>query len=179
MRSIVITGSECTGKTSLARNLAARLGALWLPEQARVYAESVGRPLTADDVEPIARAHLVARNATMSEAMRRRDTNFLLDTDLVSTIVYARHYYGECPRWIVDAARTGLGDLYLLCDIDVPWTGDAIRDRPLARQELHDSFRHTLADLGVPVVLIRGLGDTRMQSALDALGAGEATDLRG
>ena len=46
----------------------------------------------------------------------------LLDTDLVSTVVYSRHYYGDCPAWIEAAAVRRLADLYLLHDIDVPWT---------------------------------------------------------
>ena len=38
------------------------------------------------------------------------------DTDLVSTIVYSRHHYGDCPAWIVGEAKSRLSDLYLLLE---------------------------------------------------------------
>ena len=67
------------------------------------------------------------------------------DTDLVSTVVYASHYYGSCPAWIERAARERLGDLYLLLHPDVPWVADGLqRDRPADRARLHQLFRERL-----------------------------------
>ena len=37
MIRVVVTGSECTGKTTLAADLAARLSVPWVPEYARQY----------------------------------------------------------------------------------------------------------------------------------------------
>jgi NadR type nicotinamide-nucleotide adenylyltransferase len=164
-RRIVVTGSECTGKTTLARDLAARFGVSWVPEQSRAYAEAVSRELTVHDVEPIATAQLIAEDAGLADAYRRGDRCILLDTDLVSTVVYARHYYGTCPPWIVAEARARHADLYLLCDIDVPWEGDSVRDRPLAREELHELFRSTLVEFGARPCVVHGLGPERMVSA--------------
>lgn len=170
VRRIVVTGSECTGKTTLARTLAAHLGAGWVPEQSRGLAESVGRPLTADDVEPIARAQLQAEDTAILTARTRGDSALIHDTDLVSTVVYARHYYGACPSWILATARARLADDYLLCDIDIPWEPDLVRDRPLARTELHAAFRRTLSELGASPCLVRGLGAARLDAALRCLG---------
>lgn len=166
LRRIVVTGSECTGKTTLAHDLAAHLDVAWVPEQSRAYAESVRRELTVHDVEPIARAQRAAEEAGLAEARRRGDACLVLDTDLVSTVVYARHYYGSCPPWIVDEARIRLGDLYLLCEIDVPWMGDCVRDRPLAREEMHERFRSTLVEFGARPCLVRGLDDARLAASL-------------
>jgi len=60
---IVVIGSESTGKTTLAAQLAQAMGTLWVPEYSRVYAEQVQRMLTAADVEPIARGQVAAENA--------------------------------------------------------------------------------------------------------------------
>lgn len=168
-RRLVVTGSESTGKTTLAQELAAHLGVSWVPEQSRRYAEHVARPLTADDVEPIARAQRDAEDEAMSAARERGDPWLVLDTDLVSTVVYARHYYGACPDWIVREAQVRAGDLYLLCDIDLPWVGDSVRDRPLARDEMQESFRLTLRALGVRPLTVSGSGPDRLRSALQHL----------
>lgn len=168
-RRIVVTGSECTGKTTLARDLAAHLGVAWVPEEARRYAERVARLLTADDVEPIARAQREAEDAAIAAAGTRGDAWLVLDTDLVSTVVYARHYYGSCPDWIVREAKARVGEAYLLCDIDLPWVGDTVRDRPLAREEMHESFRLALREVGIRPCLVQGSGDARLAAAVDCL----------
>ena len=153
LRRVVVTGSECTGKTTLAAELAARFRTAWSPEFAREYLDGEGPPLTAADVEPIARGQVAGEEA----AERRARGLLVLDTDLLSTVVYARHYYGTCPEWIVRAARERRADLYLLLHPDVPWIADgAKRDRPHARERLHGLFREVLDDLGARVVDLRG-----------------------
>jgi nicotinamide riboside kinase len=98
----------------------------------------------------------------------------VLDTDLVSTTVYARHYYGSCPAWIDQAARERLGDLYLLCDIDVPWVADDARDRPRERAHMHGLFVAALEALGARYVTIRGSWAERRQAAIAAVDANPA-----
>jgi nicotinamide riboside kinase len=160
---IVVTGSECTGKTTLARQLSDRLGGVLVPEFARSYAESIGRPLSAADVEPIARGQIAQEDGTPARPL------LVLDTDLVSTVVYARYYYGDCPPWIVAEATQRLGDIYLLCDIDIPWVPDGVRDQPDARAELHSRFHTTLTASGARTAVISGHADARLAAALGAL----------
>ena len=161
---IVVTGSECTGKTTLARLLAEQLRGLWVPEFSRTYAESAPGPLTAADVPEIARGQIALENASLAAS----PTLIVQDTDLVSTVVYARHYYGACPEWILTETRDRLASLYLLCDIDIPWQGDGVRDRPFEREVLDSLFRATLAEFNATVAPVSGIGDTRLRNALDA-----------
>jgi NadR type nicotinamide-nucleotide adenylyltransferase len=165
---VVVSGSECTGKTTLASELAARLGAPWSPEAARAYAERVARELTADDVEPIAREQIGGEDAAEARAASGL---LVCDTDLVSTVVYARHYYGACPAWIETAARERRGDLYLLLRPDVPWRADGVRDRPRVREELHALFEAALRASGARVVTIGGAWDERRAAAVAAVAA--------
>lgn len=162
---LCLTGPESTGKTWLAGELAARRGTVWVPEYAREYALAVARELTAEDVEPIARGQI----ANEEEALPRASGLIVLDTDLVSTVVYGRHYYGAVPPWIEDAARQRLADLYLLLDIDVPWVHDPARSSADDRPELHAAFARALEAHGARVVRIAGGWEERLAQALAAL----------
>lgn len=166
---IVVTGSECTGKTTLARRLAEFFGVGWVPEFAREYAAEVDRPLTAGDVASIARGHLARADAALARAARSMHPMVIFDTDLVSTTVYAEHYYGSCPTWISESAKLRLAELYLLADIDVPWVADGIRDQPQARRIVHRRFVRRLEAIGASMLAVRGLGETRFQNALSAV----------
>ena len=165
MHRVVLTGSECTGKTTLAAALAERYGTHWVPEPARAYAEAKPGPLGYEDVEPIACAHIAAAD----EAAARAGRLLILDTDLVSTVVYSRHYYGNCPAWVERAARERLADLYLLHHPDVPWLADPARDRGHLRENVHDLFRQGLGALGARVVDIRGGWAERRERAARAI----------
>ncbi len=153
---VCVTGPESTGKTTLARALAEWAGTEWAPEAARVYAEWVERPLTAADVAPIAREHIRLADRGGELARARGAGHLVLDTDLVSTVVYARHYYGAVPAWVARAERHRRAALYLLCDVDVPWVADGVRDRPGEREAMFHRFRLALARRGANVVTIRG-----------------------
>jgi NadR type nicotinamide-nucleotide adenylyltransferase len=163
---IVVTGSECTGKTTLARELADRFGAPCSPEFAREYLDRKGAPLVAGDVEPIARGQMAGEDAALVTA----GGAVIRDTDLVSTVVYAHHYYGSCPGWVEREARRRLGDLYLLLHPDVPWVADGLqRDRPAERALLHELFRQRLASLGARAADIAGDWPARHASAFEAV----------
>ena len=87
---LCLTGPESTGKTRLAQRLAREAGIPWVAEYAREYAETCGHELSLADVAPIARGEIAN--------LERADPSGLvvLDTDLISTVVYSRHYYGQC-----------------------------------------------------------------------------------
>lgn len=165
LRRVVLSGGECTGKTALASLLARRLGVPWVPEFARTYAERKDGPLAASDVYGIAAGQLAAEDL----GARAANGLLILDTDLVSTVVYARHYYGSCPSWIEASARSRLADLYLLLRPDLPWEPDGIRDRPASREEVHELFRATLASFGARVVELGGPWEARLAGVLAAL----------
>lgn len=154
---VCLTGPECTGKTALATALARELGTVFVPEFAREYAETHGNVLTAADVEPIARGQMANEDTRIAQA----NGVLILDTDLISTVVYARHYYGSCPSWIEEEARRRRADLYLLLDTDLPWTADSVRDAGGAddREDLFDAFRRALDEFETRWEIVSGPRD--------------------
>lgn len=163
---IVLTGPESTGKSTLARALGAELHAPCVPEASRVLAEAMApEPLSAATVEPIAR--LTMRMA--DDVLTHAPAVAIFDTDLVSTVVYARHYYGSCPEWIVEEARRRKGEQYLLCLPDLPWIADGVRDQPMARETLLAAFRTVLREIGADAVEIHGTGGARLNAARAAV----------
>jgi HTH-type transcriptional repressor of NAD biosynthesis genes len=172
-RRVVLIGPESTGKTWLAGDLAARYGVPWAPESARLYVERHGDALAYADVDPIGRGQKALEDEAALRAEAEGAPFFLLDTDLVSTMVYSRHYYGDCPRWIAEEAARRCGELYLLHHVDVPWTPDGHqREAPERREELFVRFEDALDALGVRVAPILGSWDerrSRAEAAIDAL----------
>lgn len=170
---IVAIGSECTGKTTLIRALASRLGLPSSDEYVRDYVDATHRDPVAADVDAIARGQLAAEEQAVGEAVARGAPAVLHDTDLLSTVVYAEHYYGAdgAPAWLREAAAARRPDLYLLCEIDVPWVPDPQRNRGDRREEVQSLFRAAVRESGVPAVTITGTGGERERRAAEAVAA--------
>jgi len=163
---VVVTGSECTGKTTLAAALATHYQVDWVPEYVRQFVEEKGTAPVYADVDAIARGQMALENAHAAAGARL----LVQDTDLLSTLVYSRHYYGACPEWIEGALRERAADLYLLCGIDVPWVPDGDqRDRGDRREEMHALFRDALYDRSLPVIEVCGDRASRVAAAAAAI----------
>ena len=136
-------------------------------EAARRFAEKSTAPLSTATVEPIARLSMSLED----DIGAARPALLIRDTDLLSTVVYARHYYGASSPWIEAEALRRRADLYLLCHPDLPWTPDGVRDRPTQREALLTDFRAALGALGASVVEVSGVGETRTALAVAAVNA--------
>jgi NadR type nicotinamide-nucleotide adenylyltransferase len=164
---VVVTGSESVGKTDLARRLGAHYGVPVAQEFVRAFAASRGGSLAFHDHGPIARGQMASEDAALRAAT---DGLVILDTDLVSTVVYCEHYFGRAPAWIEAEARARAARLYLLLRPDVPWVEDGVRDRGDRRDEMHALFAEKLRGLGLPSVEIGGDWDARFAAAVAAIG---------
>ena len=162
---VILTGSESTGKTTLAATLASHYDAELVPEFVRGFAERKNGPIDFPDHGPIARGQMALEDEHIARATRV----LIQDTDLLSTVVYCEHYFGRCPQWIRSAAAERRPDLYLLMEIDVPWIADGVRDRGHLRDEMQQLFRGAVAASGAAFVVIHGSWDERLERAVDAI----------
>ena len=149
----------------------------WSAESARLYVDArrsggAARALGPGDVDRIARRQIALEDAAVTRARAVGRPLVVRDTDLVSTVVYARHYYGACPEWIVRAAAERRADLYLaLLPDDVPWVADAMRDPTAPRAALAAAFASTLVELDCVYVTVGGAWGAREQKAVRAVRA--------
>jgi NadR type nicotinamide-nucleotide adenylyltransferase len=167
MMRVVLTGSESTGKTTLAGRLAEHFNAELVPEFVRGYAEAKGGIIDFEDHGPIARGQM----ALEDDHTARGASLVVQDTDLLSTVVYCEHYFAHCPPWIREAAVARRPDLYLLCEIDVDWVHDGVRDRGHMREAMQELFREAVRSSGVATAVITGDWGERLQRAVDAIEA--------
>jgi len=88
---------------------------------------------------------------------------------VLETYVYCKAYFNNVPDELLEAVQKAHYDLYLLLDIDTPWTNDDLRDRPEQRQEFFELFKKALEAFNKPYKIISGLGDDRLMNTLKAL----------
>jgi HTH-type transcriptional regulator, transcriptional repressor of NAD biosynthesis genes len=166
-RRIVVFGPESTGKTTLAKRLAAHYRTVWVPEWARGHLDPNGGACTLGDI-----AHIALGQAASEDTLARQAKRVLIcDTDTLTTTIWSDVYFHQVEPWIAQMARERHHDLYLLCDIDVPWVDDRQRDMPHRREEFRERCRRALEEHDRPYVLISGDWEQRFQSAVAAIDA--------
>ena len=172
MIRVVFTGSESTGKSTTAADVAEYYGVVVVPEFVRGFAENKGAPIEFGDHGAIARGQMaledeyIARTRALLHPLRARPGLLVHDTDLLSTVVYCRHYFGHCPAWIEEEARARRPDLYLLCATDVPWVADGVRDRGDMRDEMQRLFEDAVQASQAASATISGPREERLAHAI-------------
>lgn len=158
---IAITGPESTGKSFISQQLADHYNTVWVPEFARVYLLQIERPYCYGDILEI------ARGQKKSEEAFEPIANWLLfsDTEILVTKIWCEVKYGKCHPWIDEQLKIQNYALYLLMDIDLPWTYDTLRENPDDRDFLLDLYEKELKKLGVNYHIISGVGDERFRVA--------------
>jgi HTH-type transcriptional regulator, transcriptional repressor of NAD biosynthesis genes len=160
VRRVRLVGPESTGKTTLAAALADRFETVWVPEASRDLYARKGYRFVYDDVAEVAWAQLEAEEAAAREANRV----LICDTDALTTLVYARHYFGQAPRLLERLADERAYAATLLCHPDLPWQPDPVRDSPEARAHLFDAFRAELDARGIAYADVTGTGEARTEA---------------
>ncbi len=91
-----------------------------------------------------------------------------IDTDMYVMKIWCEFVFGKCHQFILDQIATRKYDLYLLCDIDLPWIKDELREYPdiERRKQLYTIYNQTMKDQSTPWIDISGNYDERFQKAI-------------
>lgn len=168
MKKIVVIGPESTGKSTLCEELAEHYQTAWCAEYARDYLLQNGTAYTYDDLATIARGQLWLEAATAGSA---NGELYFVDTDLYVIKVWYEVAFGHCPAWILKQIAGSSCHLYLLCNTDLPWAHDGLREYPdlTMRQRLFNMYKDIMIHSGVPWVEISGTERQRLQQAIRAV----------
>ena len=157
MYKIGVIGPESTGKTSLARYLAKRYNAIYVPEYARTFVEQKGTTeVSYEELCTIAR-HQIEEMEQLNES---RQEVAVFDTELIVTKVWFEYAFQKAPEWLDSAIRNYPMDVYLLTYPDLPWVPDPARSNGSdeIRKELFDRYEAEIQALEIPYYIIRHEG---------------------
>ncbi len=163
MIRIAVTGPESCGKTSLAEEMARALNTEFIPEFSREYLTNLNRKYTFEDLDVIAQGQLNAVN-------QFNGNDFLIaDTDMVVMYIWSMVVYGKVSPFIETELKKQQFDLYVLCDTDVPWSFDPLRENEYDRDDLFRQYYKKLRELKYHFVVVNGTPQERLQKVLDAV----------
>lgn len=157
---VFISGAESTGKSWLAGQLGRHYNAVVVPEYARQYVESLNLKYGYTDVEHI--AHHQIRDIDQDRSGKLT----FFDTGLIISYVWFREKYGHVPDWFERVIREKGKGKYLVCDTDMPWQYDPVRENPGRREELNGFYMKLMEDFDFEYSIIKGVGDERLMSAI-------------
>jgi NadR type nicotinamide-nucleotide adenylyltransferase len=184
---VVITGPESTGKSTLCELLAQHYNTQWCPEFAREFLLTHGMDYTYEDLLFIAKGQLamedeyvqsVVNSSLHNSRLTTHNSRLLfIDTDMYVMKVWCEFVFGKCHDWILEQIEKRKYDLYLLCNTDLPWIKDKLREYPdlVAREKLYSIYKNTLMNQSTPSVEISGDYEERLQKAIKAVDQLRAT----
>lgn len=169
LKKIVIIGPESTGKSTLCEQLAQHYDSTWCPEFAREYLLTNGTAYAYDDLLAIAKGQLALEDEIAATVHHNKPV--FIDTDMYVLKVWCEFVFGKCHRFILDQVVERKYDLYLLCNTDLPWIKDELREYPdlATRQKLYSTYKDSLVNQPVPWVDISGDDEQRLTKAIAAV----------
>ena len=167
MFKIAITGPESTGKSTLAEKLAKHFNTDYIPEYSRTYLENFEGQYTENDVVEIAKA----QHNLIIEEEKKNPEILIADTEIIVCKIWIEYVFKHPNEMIEDLLRRQDFDLYLLCDIDLPWVYDPLRENPNIeeRKELFEIYKNTLIKMNVPFGIVRGSDEERVNNSLEII----------
>ncbi len=168
IKRIAILGAESSGKSSLAEQLAAGYGTVWVPEYLREFVETHQRVPVEGDQFHIASTQVAREDRALALAHE-----FLFcDTTPLMTAIYSRFYFVQADAPLLKLTRQRVYDFTIVTAPDLPWTPDGLqRESEAMRQLVHEELLRELQARTIPYLLVNGDMPHRLSQVHAALTA--------
>jgi NadR type nicotinamide-nucleotide adenylyltransferase len=163
VKKVVFLGAESTGKSTMAEYMASKYATKYMHEYGRQYWQTYnikGR-LNPDQLCNIAMGHVDHEERLIDDS----DRYLFVDTNAITTYMFAMHYHGSALPYLVDMAKKAETryDLTFLCGDDIPYHEDGTREGDEHRHKFQKMIREDLDQRGVKYVLLEGDLQTRAE----------------
>jgi NadR type nicotinamide-nucleotide adenylyltransferase len=179
IKKIVVIGPESTGKSTLCKQLAGHYNTVWCPEYAREYLEKNGSNYNYDNLLTIAKGQIELEEKSVascqlsekSSPLTSHNSHLFIDTNMYVMKVWSEFVFGKCHSWVLDKIANRNYDLYLLCNTDLPWVKDELREYPdvETRNKLYHFYKDAMINQSVPWIDISGNYEQRLTTAIGAI----------
>ncbi len=166
---VVFTGPESTGKSTLSQALADHTRWPLFPELARGLLES----RTSDHGPRYWPRDLLWLLSQQQDLERNlpEASHCILDTDLLTLLIWWQEKYGPAPEVFQRAWQDQAPRHYVLCEADLPWEADPLRENPHDRGQLFELYQHELIQRRCSFSVCSGDGQQRLESVLRQISA--------
>ena len=173
LKKIVVIGPESTGKSTLCEQLALYYHTIWVKEYAREYLITNGKEYTYENLMEIANGQLAAEDLCSQKAILNKKSNLFIDTDMYVMKVWSEFVFNKCDNHILNQIVQRKYDLYLLCNIDLPWVKDELREYPdlITREKLYKHYKELMINQQTPWIDISGDYNERLKKAIAGVDA--------
>lgn len=190
---VVVIGPESTGKSTLCAKLAAHYNTIWVKEYAREFLLKNGNAYTQEDLLTIAKGQLENEEKAIQKLSNnhyqainniQQTTNqgqinnpkpqtpnnklLLIDTDMLVMKVWSEFVFNACDYFILNQIVERKYDCYLLCEPDIDWVKDELREYPdvETRLTLFHHYKDLLVHQHCNWTSINGDYESRLQKAI-------------
>ena len=166
---IAILGAECSGKTTLAKRLAAELthqgfSACFVSEALREWCDRNQRTPKASEQTDVAKMQI--QRIQVAPAV----DYLIADTTALITATYSELIFNDTSLYPLALESQQRFDLTFVMGLDLPWVADGIQRDGVAVQSAFDAkLRHVLHSQGIGFSVIYGSGDERLNNAMNAI----------
>ncbi|MEO7263628.1 MAG: ATP-binding protein [Ferruginibacter sp.] len=178
IKKIAVIGPESTGKSFLCEQLATHYKSNWAPEYAREYLLTHGTHYAYEDLYNMAIGQINKEDNALQQLKSACQNNevdipLFIDTDLYVIKVWSEFVFNKCDNRILKMIAARHYDMYLLCNIDLPWVADELREYPdlETREKLFHYYKDCLVQQNVPWQIISGDYKERISDAIASVSA--------
>ena len=150
MPKIIVTGPECSGKTTLSKSLSKYFNSKLINEFARNYLTNKNNKYNVESLLEIAKNQYKLEN--------QKSKTIICDTDLLTIKIWSEYKFGKCDGWILDKINTQKKEqrIYLLCKPDLKWEYDPQRENEFDRDKIFNIYKKELISLEHKFHVING-----------------------